>query len=392
MHSLIKLKHTGIALAVAQAVTVNVGSAATITVDNGDDTDSGCSFREAVTTFNLGFNQVNGCSIDGTLGNSDNIQFDASINFVSLSSGQVLLTSDMSINPNGEGVTIAGNRTDRVLEINNAIISIDRITLSDGSTSNYGGGMLARSSSVTFINSTISRNTAAAGGGIYASSSMLTLVNSTISGNSANDVIGFGGGIAVVGSPATLELTNSTVTGNVSVGDGGAIFASGAQQVSMRNSLITGNSAGSFSLGNELYLFSNRIVTLRNNLLGDSSQTSAVAFYGSPQPPSTINTIATSNGNTPTPLASILAPLANNGGPTQTHGLVENSPAIDAGDNAVCAEAQVNNLDQRGRPRPVDVNCDIGSFEGVVETPEPQPDSDFFVVPLPNGDTVIFGL
>jgi hypothetical protein len=62
--------------------------------------------------------------------------------------------------------------------------------------------------------------------------------------------------------------------------------------------------------------------------------------------------------------------LASNGGPTLTHALSPNSPAIDAGDNAQCPDT-----DQRGVPRPVGSGCDIGAFEygGSAETPVPTP-------------------
>jgi len=63
--------------------------------------------------------------------------------------------------------------------------------------------------------------------------------------------------------------------------------------------------------------------------------------------------------------------LANNGGPTQTHALNSDSPAIDAGEPTGCKDRSNNNLtsDQRGRARPVDGDrdgvkaCDIGAFE-----------------------------
>jgi len=42
--------------------------------------------------------------------------------------------------------------------------------------------------------------------------------------------------------------------------------------------------------------------------------------------------------------------------------------------------------------RPLGSICDIGSFEGTMGANGPQSAPNFFVVPLPNGDTVIFGL
>ena len=50
--------------------------------------------------------------------------------------------------------------------------------------------------------------------------------------------------------------------------------------------------------------------------------------------------------------------MADNGGPTLTHALLAGSPAIDAGDNALCSAT-----DQRSVAR--DVACDVGSFEYV---------------------------
>jgi hypothetical protein len=53
-----------------------------------------------------------------------------------------------------------------------------------------------------------------------------------------------------------------------------------------------------------------------------------------------------------------LSTLANNGGPTLTIALRPDSPAIDAGDNAVA-----NAEDQRGFPRPIGAGNDIGAYE-----------------------------
>jgi hypothetical protein len=58
-----------------------------------------------------------------------------------------------------------------------------------------------------------------------------------------------------------------------------------------------------------------------------------------------------------------LAAIADNDGPTKTMALLSDSPLIDAGDDTVCANTSVNNLDQRGKPRPEGEHCDIGAYE-----------------------------
>ena len=60
-----------------------------------------------------------------------------------------------------------------------------------------------------------------------------------------------------------------------------------------------------------------------------------------------------------------LGPLADNGGPTETHALVEGSVAIDVipAEDCVDADDQPLTTDQRGYPRPVGDGCDVGAFE-----------------------------
>jgi hypothetical protein len=56
----------------------------------------------------------------------------------------------------------------------------------------------------------------------------------------------------------------------------------------------------------------------------------------------------------------VLGPLANNGGPTQTHDLLPGSAAIDA---VLPAGPSGVSTDQRGVLRPQGPSCDIGAFE-----------------------------
>ena len=74
-------------------------------------------------------------------------------------------------------------------------------------------------------------------------------------------------------------------------------------------------------------------------------------------------TPVTDAGGTILGLDPLLGPLANNGGPTQTHALIAESPAINAGPPG--ATFPGNNFDQRGEgfPRVSNNRVDIGAYE-----------------------------
>jgi len=122
--------------------------------------------------------------------------------------------------------------------------------------------------------------------------------------------------------------------------------------------------------------------------LGSSETTNARAFR-SDFLPGAFDFIATSDSRD-IPFDQIILPLSDNGGPTLTHALPEESPAVNNGNAATC-----NAIDQRGELRNVN-RCDIGAvespflvgaFEGELDFNE-----TFFTIPLNNGKTVIFGL
>lgn len=257
-------------------------------------------------------------------------------------------------------------------------VNLTDSTVSGNSAGKRGGGIHAEDSSeINLYNSTVSSNSAEFGGGIMGHQSSIQAYNSTISNNSVSKS---GGGIFTVGNDSfdSVLLQNSSIVGNTADLDGGGIAQIGGLSQFV-NSIISGNIAA--NLGDEIASLEVTFTGNRNNLLGDSSKTNAQAFY-SFSPGADIT--ATADGTMPTVLTSILEPmLKNNGGPTETHALVAGSPAINAGDNAICAAEPVNNKDQRGETRPVGNACDIGAFEF---------GASFFVIPLSNGKTVIFSL
>ena len=79
-----------------------------------------------------------------------------------------------------------------------------------------------------------------------------------------------------------------------------------------------------------------------------------------------------------------LGPLQDNGGPSDTHALLEGSIAINAGVN--CPPPHT---DQRGVPRPQGVACDAGAYEAVLVLPveiDYKPGSDFNLInPMSRG-------
>lgn len=125
--------------------------------------------------------------------------------------GNFALAMDLTLQGRGRNATLDGNQTGRVLDISAGTATIRDLTITNGLTSGSGGGIFVASAAV-LKNVLIIGNTAGAtqfGGGIEADlGSSLTLIDSTVSGNSA----GSSGGIDMF--RATASLTNSNVTGN----------------------------------------------------------------------------------------------------------------------------------------------------------------------------------
>jgi hypothetical protein len=217
-----------------------------------------------------------------------------------------------------------------------------------------GGGIYADTVSVNV--SVVSGNTAASptkttyGGGIYARH--FSAYASTIAGNIATSRAGVAAG-------QSFTLLNSTISSNTARDlDGGAHLAAGSADI--YNSTIAFNSAGmagstgGISAG-ALHLESSIIARNTSANIGSDIGTVADGISGS-------NNLIMF-GNVPLPVGTIvddprLAPLQDNGGPTPTHALLGDSPAIDSGSNPLALE-----VDQRGELRKSLKAPDIGAFE-----------------------------
>jgi CSLREA domain-containing protein len=143
--------------------------------------------------------------------------------------------------------------------------------------------------------------------------------------------------------------------------------------------------SGTVSLANTL-IGGNRDGSAANRQKPDCSGSLASLGYNLVQNLNGCSLTGTPTGNQ-TGLDPKLGPLANNGGPTFTHALLSDSPAIDKGNpaapgssNSACAAT-----DQRGIARPQGAACDIGAFE-VADPLQTGPDYTVIAVVGSNDD------
>lgn len=389
-------------------------SAATITVTNTNDVGPG-SLRQAILDANPGDTITFASDLSGEtitlnppLEINKNLVIDGSSLLVPITldgeSVRVLLihsgisvTLDSLIIQNGYDPNYGGGIYNNL----NSNLTLTNCTLIGNSSALRGGGIY-NAGTLTVTNSTFYGNFAAHGGAIYNHSyGFITVTNSTFSNNSAgkgggifNFQIGTlnisnsifsnnyadeqGGGIFNFDLSATSVVTNSTFYGNSAI-NGGAMY--NAFYLSVTNSTISGNSADLYGAG--IYNNLDSELSVTNSTLANNSANKGDGIYNSATGTfNYVNTIianfmtggdCVNDGVIGTNLKNLvedgscssefygdpmLAPLADNGGQTQTHALQVGSPAIDTGDITSCP-----GTDQRGVPRPQGVGCDIGSFE-----------------------------
>ena len=352
-------------LPLAQAMTFTVDSTTDATEANPgdgicDDGTGACTLRAAIQEANA-------------FGGADTITLPAGTYMLSIvgrddtaAAGDLDITEDLTLSGAGAGATtIDADGIDRVFQVlSGATVVITDVTITGGSSASGGG--INNQGTLTMTNSTISGNSASVGGGGLFNAKTLTMTNSTVSGNSgglfgggirndrstrmtltnstvSSNFASFGGGIDNFG---TLTLTNSTISGNAASNTGGGI--AGLRTLTLTHTIVAGNTAPKYadcSAGGTL-------ISLGFNLVGAGT---GCPFRG----PGDI-TVSPADVFT-----MVLGPLADNGGPTQTHALLSGSPAVDGGDPTECTDDQGNPLttDQRGVAQPQGPACDIGAYE-----------------------------
>lgn len=278
--------------------------------------------------------------------------------------GAQLTLNDITLENGRASVDSSGGDSGGAIFNDNGTVVINRSTLRNNEASDDGGAIANINGKLTINNSTINANKSlgnSTDGGVIdndGANAELFINNSTLSGNQGDQ------GGAIRNRGGKVEVNNSTLTQNIGNSGGGGIFNSSGT-VTVKNSIIAGNTGGSAPD------LSGAITGAENNLISTISGTSGSIGTGSD--------IVDSRA-----IDQILnTTLATNGLLERdpfTHALVDNSPAIDAGNGF--------NLDQRGA---VAIGVpDIGAYETGAQSSSEVRDSGNIIIPDDTG-SIDFG-
>ncbi len=306
-----------------------------------------------------------------TLGNGATTLNGAGIN----NNDEALTLNKVTIQSNtttGEGGGISVTAAAGSLNLTDCVIIGNKAT---GTASNGGGIDIRLASAVTLLRCTVSANESGEdGGGIYFfSGGSLTMTNSTVSGNKGNTAATGAGGGGIYLFSTTTNIVQSTISGNSTNSggkdsNGGGIAALSASNVTILNSTVAFNNAGTLA-GGGLHNGGSATITINSTIVSDNAATTGPDVNGKVNADFSLisNTAgATITGANNITGSAFLNPLALNGGTTQNHLPTASSPVFNKGANTLSLTT-----DQRGGPRTLDGVIDIGSVESKAPASSP---------------------
>ncbi|MFL6284216.1 MAG: hypothetical protein ACJ74Q_13825, partial [Pyrinomonadaceae bacterium] len=207
----------------------------------------------------------------------------------------VTISKDLTINGAGAAQTVVdGMQSGTVFFIISGTVSLSGMTVTNGDTSLYGGG-INNSGVLTVINCVISNNSASNGGGII-NTKTATITNSVVSGNFTTDSSGAGGG--VFNSTGTLNVSGSTFSNNSinksinSSGLGGGICNANQSTLNVNGSTFDNNLAG---FGGGIYN-TNATMTVTGSTFGNNSARYGGGIYNGQTATVTSSTFSGNSG------------------------------------------------------------------------------------------------
>ncbi|MDX2302792.1 MAG: IPT/TIG domain-containing protein [Microscillaceae bacterium] len=230
-------------------------------------------------------------------------------------------------------------------------LEMDQCSFINNQSGQFGGGLFVGAgtinSSIANTNASITNclfqgnETGNQGGGLWLQGQRGLLANCTFVDNTSGE---YGGGI-VVNTTGTFNVNHCTVIRNFAQRAGGGVFSN--SNIGLNNSIVAYNTVGAGGY----------YANCRETYAGVN-----VIEYPVPQPIGPVFNICSNNVIIQEPK---LGTLQDNGGPTQTVGLLSGSPAIDA--VPTCLADPITATDARGVVRgdlsASGITCDIGAFE-----------------------------
>jgi hypothetical protein len=293
---------------------------------------------------------------------------------------EIVIDNDVILD--GEGnLTVDGDGDKRVLSaVEGVTVELLGVTIRNGAMPDQQdpmgdrAGGIRNDGTLSLLGCVVEGNTH---DGVY-NAGTLTVIDTAVQGNDTDGIHNDGtlilvdsstsnnrGGEGIV-SDGPLTLTNSTVEGLLrSLGETTATNSTLAGGVFAESGAIT---LASSTLTGELWLWRDAVASaLKNSIVDggcacgefrevDCTEVITSNGYNIESPGDTCGFDQTGDQAGVSAVLLDLQPLANNGGPTQTHAITTDSAAFNAGTCEV-------DEDQRGVTRPQGPACDVGAFE-----------------------------
>ena len=227
--------------------------------NDGSCVDGDCSLRDAIAVASPG----------------ETITFDS--NYSIYLGSQLSIDKVLTIDGQSNSVTVSGDTGNdgspntRVFQVGGSgVVTLSNLSVVSGTV--QGAGLRNDSGTVTINNSAFAGHIVTA---LYNNNGALTINNSVITGNTGPSAAGLGN------FAGTVIISGSTFANNKSTGFGGGVVNQNNGIVTVENSTLSGNEAGSDSDGG-IYNFSSGVVTISNSTLsGNKASLAGAGLYNS---------------------------------------------------------------------------------------------------------------